>query len=103
MKTRELAEYLAMPWETFIDTVTEGPDVFVRLQVSGLPDFAVYGDSVTEVRERFCEALESHLAGYLATGKVIPEPVRTEVVKAGELTGSNATASVHTRQELIAA
>lgn len=92
-----------MPWNPFIDTVADGADVFVRLRVPGLTDFAVYGDSVTEVRERFREALESHLAGYIATGKVIPEPVETEVVNTGELTSSNAPSRVVPRQELIPA
>ena len=53
MRTRTLAEYLALPWQPFVDTLTQGQDVSVRLTVPGLADFAVYGDSVTEVRDRF--------------------------------------------------
>lgn len=72
MKT--LDEYLAMDWSPIIDTVRDGDDVYIRLTVRGLQDFAVHGDGVTDVLSRWQEALASHLGGYLATGKVIPEP-----------------------------
>ncbi len=71
MKTLE--EYLAMDWSPITDTVRDGDEVYVRLLVPGVPDFVVYGDSVTEVQDRWREAFASHLAGYLAVGKVIPE------------------------------
>jgi hypothetical protein len=76
---KPLEHYLALHWIPAIDTVTEGEDVYVRLTVPGLIDFAVYGDGVPEVRARWREALTSHLAGYLAVGKVIPEPPVIEV------------------------
>lgn len=104
MRTRTLAEYLALPWQPFVDTLTQGQDVSVRLTVPGLADFAVYGDSVTEVRDRFREALESHLGGYLAVGKVIPEPLESEVlVGTSGLTGSNAPATTVGKQEFATA
>jgi hypothetical protein len=94
MKQKALEYYLGLEWHPVIDTVTDGDDVFVRLAIPGLADFAVYGDSVTEVKEGWREALESHLAGYLTCGKFIPEPVELDVVADpadGTVAGADAT------------
>ncbi len=99
---KSLEAYLALPWQTVIDTVTEGEDVQVRLTELGLPDFAVYGDSVTEVKDRWREALESHLDGYLHVGKFIPRPVQVDVVvtEPARSTASDATGEMIPRQPL---
>jgi predicted RNase H-like HicB family nuclease len=99
---KDLEAYLNLPWQPVIDTVTEGEDVQVRLTVPGLPDFAVYGDSVTEVKARWREALASHLDGYLRVGKFIPQPVEVDVVvtEPARGTASDASGEVIPRQPL---
>ncbi len=77
---KSLEEYLELAWQPVIDTVSEGEDTYVRLTVPGLPDFAVFGDSITDVKSRWREALASHLEGYLHVGKFIPEPVQMDVL-----------------------
>ena len=77
---KNLEEYLSLPWTSAIDTVKDGDDHYVRLTVSVIPDFAVYGDSISDVKGRWREAFASHLAGYLTVGKVIPEPMDVEQI-----------------------
>lgn len=97
--------YLNMQWQPVIDTVAEGDDVQVRLTIPALPDFAVYGDSVTEVKSRWREALASHLEGYLNVGKIIPTPMSVGVVltEPARNTASDASSEVLPGQALQAA
>lgn len=78
MKTMD--EYMALAWVPVIETVTDEVGVQIRLRIPGLRDFAVYGNSIDEVGDRWREALRSHIKGYLAVGKVVPEPIETEAL-----------------------
>ena len=101
---KNLEEYLSLPWTPAIDTVKDGDDDYVRLTVSVIPDFAVYGDSISDVKNRWREAFASHLAGYLAVGKVIAEPMDLEqiVTEPAKVTASVPPIGQEARVELIA-
>jgi hypothetical protein len=102
MKT--LREYLALDWHQVIEAVNEEDGKSYRLTIPLLPDFAVYG-SLQEIGERFPEALESHIAGYLAVGKVIPEPLTLgpAVQEKSEDTGSAGGKTNVGESDLVAA
>src|SRR5258708_2997508 len=102
MKT--VKEYLALDWHQVIEGVNDEDGKSYRLTIPLLPDFAVYG-SLKDIDERFAEALESHLAGYLAVGKVIPEPltIGPAVQEQSDDTGSAGGTNTVTQSDLVAA
>ncbi len=79
MSPKTLKELVAYPWRP---TITEEPDGGFRLTVTSLLDFELFADTREELDRTWREALESHLQGYLATGKAIPLP-GARIVEAG--------------------
>jgi hypothetical protein len=71
MEHHDIEELMALDWATEIHADPDGGFV---LTVQCLIDFAVYGASEADVQGQFNDALRSHLAGYLATGKIVPIP-----------------------------
>ena len=76
-----LEYYLSLDWHPTIEVSDEGSGSY-RLTIPILSDFAVYG-TLEQIGARFMEALASHLTGYLAVGKVIPEPLSFGPAKLG--------------------
>lgn len=70
-RTREEG-YLALPW-TWNDQWSIEDGCFL-VTVAELPDFFAAGVTKVEAYRNAREALQSHIAGYLATGTEIPVP-----------------------------
>ena len=86
MQQRDIEDLIALEWNQEINRDPKGGFV---LTVSGLDDFAVFGNSRNEVLEQFEDALQSHLAGYFAVGKIVPVPAG-RVVEHMQVTGGDA-------------
>lgn len=70
MSPRDLGVLMACDWKPVFEAQEDGT---FRLTVAPLTDFELYG-SKEELDAEWREALESHLAGYLAVGKAVPVP-----------------------------
>jgi hypothetical protein len=78
MKT--IDDYMAMPWVPIFDFVEDEDGSQIKVTIPGLSDFAVYGTALDDVTGTWREALKSHLKGYMAVQKAIPEPVHIRFV-----------------------
>lgn len=66
-----LRELLLLPWNRTEPVRQEEDGVaWFEIRVKELPDFLVAGETVDEVNREFRDALESHLAAYVAQGEV---------------------------------
>ena len=84
MSPRTLRELMAFPW---IQQIEADPDGGFRLSVNGLYDFELFAESQEELDASWKEALESHLAGYLAVGKAVPIPGAVCAIEASDTRG----------------
>lgn len=93
MSPLTIRELMDAPWHPVIEADQEGG---FRLTLPPLNDFVLYADSEAQLREDWREALESHLQGYLTTGKVPPYPGRVRLVEHAEAgTSSDERANTH--------
>ena len=72
MNNPDIIQAMQFPWTKEIRPCESGG--YMLTVFPPLADFELYAETEAELEEAWRDALESHLTGYLACGKVIPIP-----------------------------